>query len=393
MPRADDLPAPLAALASRNAIALDDDSWDADVQRLGDAIRGVLQPPSEAGAAQRREAASASRAAGSTAVPAAILDRRHLLAAAAVVLVIAIAMWLQRDRGRDGAIGAAVAPVETAATASRSSSPPAGGSTNSAEVTPPATRSPVSLPEGGEAELGETVIEVTEAGIVRAAGNSQLALKVRLTNHGRYDTGLDRSQFRLVLDGEPRAPTSGPVGELVAPETSKDADLVFDLPASSDQGQLQISGAGERAQMPLDFTARTGMTPSRDREAGRAGSTTFALAIDGDTRRMRFGELVCELRAATVRRYVNKLTLTLSLRADNGGRYDVTFGDGHFRVILDGNAIAPVTGLSEVVQAHATRDGEIVFDLPLDTTRATLRGRYGDLTATIPLDLSSRSRS
>ena len=112
MPRADDLPAPLAALASRNAIALDEDSWDADVQRLGDAIRGALQPPSQAGAVQRREARSESRAAGSTAVPAPILDRRHLLAAAAVVLAIAIAMWLQRERGRDEAIGSAVAPVK-----------------------------------------------------------------------------------------------------------------------------------------------------------------------------------------------------------------------------------------------------------------------------------------
>jgi hypothetical protein len=218
-------------------------------------------------------------------------------------------------------------------------------------------------------------------------------LKVRLTNRGRYDTGLDGSQFRLVLDGDARAPTSAPVGELVATETSKEATIVFALPPGTERADLQISGGGERAQMALDFTARTGLTPSRDRDARRAGSTTFAVAIDDAARQMRFGELVCELRAATVRRYVNKLTLTLSLRADNGGRYDTTFGDGHFRLLLDGNAIAPVSGLSEIVRAQATRDGQIQFDLPLETTRATLRGRYGDLTATIPLELASRSRS
>ena len=41
MPRADDLPAPLAALASRNAIALDDDSWDADYSGSATRLRSA----------------------------------------------------------------------------------------------------------------------------------------------------------------------------------------------------------------------------------------------------------------------------------------------------------------------------------------------------------------
>ena len=247
----------------------------------------------------------------------------------------------------------------------------------------------MTLLNGGEAELGEAVFEILDAGIVAGRGGSTLVVRVRVTNHGRYDTALDASQLRLVIDERGHAPTNT-VAEFIPAETSKDARLVFAVPAGIDGGRLQIASADERAEVGLDFTARRGVRASQDREARRAGKTTVAVSIDRASREMKFADLICELQSATLRQYVNKQTLTLSLRAHNRGRYDAAFGASQFRLILNGNGIAPVNFLSIVVPGDASRDGTIVFDLPLDATHVVLRVRQGDATATIPLQLATR---
>jgi hypothetical protein len=244
----------------------------------------------------------------------------------------------------------------------------------------------VTLINGGEAELGEGVFEILDAGLVAGQGESTLVVQVRATNHGRTDMALSGSAFRLIVDGRGHAPAST-LSELVPSETSKDASLEFTVPARIDGGRLQIADADERAEIELDFTARRGVRASQDRESRRAGKTTTDIALDASNREMKLGDLVCEIRAAAIRRYVNKQTLTVSLRAHNRGRYDAGFGGGQFRVILDGNGIAPANFLSTVVPADTTQDGTLVFDLPLDASHVMLRGRQGDATATIPLQL------
>jgi hypothetical protein len=177
---------------------------------------------------------------------------------------------------------------------------------------------------------------------------------------------------------------------VVPADTSKDGTVTFDVPAGAGSASLEITGTGEKGAVPLDLSGRSGPTPQQDHAARRAGSTTIPVPIDQARREMRFDGFVCELRSATVRRYTNKMTLTLSLRATNSGRYGVNFGDSLFRLVLDGLARAPVSGLNLVVPAEGSLDGDVVFDLPLDAEQVVLRARFGEAMATIPLQLASR---
>lgn len=366
MPAPEDLPESMRALATRNAIALDDDSWEADIERLTTAIRRALD--------------GVETTAGRVRAPVGLVTRgRVLIAGGAALIVLILLLWrgIQPDPHLTAPSASTTQP-EPAVVAPEPGTEPQG---------PP---SPVTLLNGGEAELGESVFEILDAGIVAGRDGSALVVRVRVTNHGRYDTALDASQFRLVIDERGHAPTNT-VAEFIPAETSKDARLVFAVPAGIDGGRLQIASADERAEVGLDFTARRGVRASQDREARSAGKTTVAVSIDRASREMKFADLICELQSATLRQYVNKQTLTLSLKAHNRGRYDAAFGDSQFRLILNGNGIAPVNFLSIVVPADTSRDGALVFDLPLDATHVTLRGRHGDATATIPLQLATRT--
>jgi hypothetical protein len=364
MPAREDLPEPMRPLATRNAIALDDDSWEADIERLAAAIRRALDGVENTGGAVRLPAGLATRG-------------RGLVAGSAALAVVVLVLFLVTQTDRDSTDPSASTAQPDPPVAAEPATEPKG------------RQSPVTLLNGGEAELGEAVFEVLDAGIVAGGSGSTLVVRVRLTNQARYDTILDGNQFRLIVDGQGHA-SANAVSELVAAETAKDASFVFPVAAGIESGQLQIAAANERAEIELDFTGRRGVRAAQDREARRAGKTTTAVAIARETAELKLGDLVCELRSASLRRYVNKQTLTVSLRAHNRGRYDTNFGDSQFRLILDGNGIAPANFLSIIVPGDTSRDGMLVFDLPLTATNVELRGRHGDATATIPLQLPTR---
>jgi hypothetical protein len=364
MPAADDLPDSMRTLATRNAIALDDDSWEADIERLIAAIRRALDRVDAPGRTVRLPIDFATRG-------------RGLIAGSAALFVVVLGLFLFTRTDRDSAGSGSTPPPDPPVVVPEPGNEPQG------------PQSPVTLLNGGEAELGEAVFEVLDAGIVSGRGGSTLVVRVRLTNHGRYDAILNASQFRLVVDGRGSAPAST-LGELVPAETSKDGSLMFPVAAGIEGGRLQIAAGDERAEIELDFTARRGVRATQDREARRAGKTTTDLPLDAANRELKLGDLICELRSATLRRYVNKQTLTVGIRAQNRGRYDAAFGGSQFRLILDGNGIAPANFLSTVVPADTSRDGTLVFDRPLDAKSVLLRGRQGDVTATIPLQLPTR---
>jgi len=141
--------------------------------------------------------------------------------------------------------------------------------------------------------------------------------------------------------------------------------------------------------MPVDLNGRTGPSAAQDRDLRRSGKRTFAVPLDPNAARMQFGDLTCDLRAASLHHYSNKLVLTLDIRVRNASRYDAEFGDSHFRLVLDDTARPPVSGLSTVVAGESSRDVAIVFDLPLDARDVVLRTRFGETTVEVPLHLPS----
>ena len=362
MPRAADLPDLLKTFAARNAIELDDEGWQSDVNRLAEAIRRDVH---------------LSRAARRGIADKPLLSWRialGLLGAGALI----IAVVLGRGRLRESSQAGASTPggASTIASSPREPSAGSGGATRA------------TLPAGGEAEIGGLVYEVLDAAVDAGSVPRVLNLRIRLTNHGRYPTTFSVPDFRLQVDGELHAPNPGPT-DVVEAESAQENSVSFPLPPAAARATLRIPGAGETAEIPLDLNGRTGPTAAQDRELRRGGKRTFAVPVNPSSARMRFDTVTCELRSVSVHRYSHKLTLTLNVRVVNGGRYDVTFGDGHFRLLLDGTPRSPISGISTTVASEGSRDGAIVFDLPLDATDVVLRARWGDITAEVPLRIPS----
>lgn len=375
MPRPDELPDELRGLARRNAIILDDHEWDSDVERLAVAVRRELGAEVESAAAELPRATEIRP--GPTARPAVVVRSRlgYWLVAMALAL-LATSTWLAW-MGREAARQAERAPGDEAGLAEPSFPK---------DAAPPGSAVTVRLPAGSEAELGEAVYEVLDAQVVPHAGGATLSLRIRATNNGRYDLALTDAGFRLRVGGASLAP-SGALLALVPARMVKDASLTFALPPGAPAAALRITQGRETGDIPLDLAGGQGLTPERHRAARSAGNAEFPVAIDPAKAEARFGSASFVLRAAQVRRYAHKLTLTLAVSADNRSPYPTNFADSRFRLLLDGHPRAPVGGLNELVDGRASKEGDVVFDLPLDTRDVVIRVLNGDAAVDVPLRL------
>jgi len=358
MPSRADLPDNIQRFADRNAIELDDDEWASDVGRLFDAIRQELHVTHRLRDGSSRRLALRLAALG-------------LLAAAALVLVFAIAR-----RQSERADPAAVSTSGTVAATGPARAGPAR----------PGTQTPVSFPAGAEARIGPLVYEAQDASVTTNADARTLTLRMRATNHSQHDATFFDSEFRLDVDGQPVGATSGN-SDVVAANSTKEHAITFPLPPHAAGATLRVTTGGVTADMPVDLTGDAGLSAAQDSALRRSGKRTFAVPLNPDTARMRFGDLTCELRSASLHRYSNKLVLTFDMRFRNASRYDAEIGDGHFRVLLDETVRPPVSGLSTIVASESSRDAAIVFDLPLEAKQIVLRTRFGETTVEVPLRL------
>jgi hypothetical protein len=230
------------------------------------------------------------------------------------------------------------------------------------------------------------VYEILGADVSGGTDGPTLNLHVRLTNRGRFPAGLGSGDFRLRVGDEVREPTNR-VGDVVGADVTKDNTISFLLPASVASATLRVGSGDTIAEVPLDLNGRSGSTPAQDRELRVSGKHTAAVPLDAEKARLRFGDMTYNVRSASAHRFANKIALTLSIRAENNGRFPGEFGDGLFRLVLDGSARAPVSGLSTVVPSQSSLDGAIVFDLPIDARDVVVRVRSGSETADLPLKI------
>jgi len=77
-----------------------------------------------------------------------------------------------------------------------------------------------------------------------------LKFAVRYLNAGRYPANFWSSSFRLIIDDVPRAPTNL-LDEVVASESAKDGDVVFELPVSVKDVMLQIGSGDDSSRLPF----------------------------------------------------------------------------------------------------------------------------------------------
>jgi hypothetical protein len=85
--------------------------------------------------------------------------------------------------------------------------------------------------------------------------------------------------------------------------------------------------------------------------------------------------------------------LRLRFQFANYGRYDANAWDASFRLLVDGQTLAPTGGLNEVVPGRSLRNGIVAFTIPATARgKAVLRVLDGERVGELPLDLSTTLR-
>ena len=119
---------------------------------------------------------------------------------------------------------------------------------------------PISLPAGQTVQLKDhraaRVYTLLSAQVDRRSTESRfLTLKIRILNNGPLDTEFSSDNFRLFVDGVPRAPATF-LNELVDQHSAKEGTVEFAYPATAEHLVLQVRVGQETADIPLDLKAR-----------------------------------------------------------------------------------------------------------------------------------------
>lgn len=126
-------------------------------------------------------------------------------------------------------------------------------------MTPVANSDPVVSPlvfrVGQEARLKDHVTfcayKVLAAEIERSRSDLHvLRITAQVTNEGSMTTNLGNSNFRLLVDNVPRAPT-GDLNDVVEAHSAKEVTIVFTVPANATRLILQLLMGEEEATFPL----------------------------------------------------------------------------------------------------------------------------------------------
>ena len=81
-------------------------------------------------------------------------------------------------------------------------------------------------------------------------------------------------------------------------------------------------------------------------------------------------------------------TLRLRVALENESDGAANFWDDTFRLVVDGDVLAPNSFLNLLVASHATAEGAVTFSVPRGASRGILRATIMDSTGDIPLDFS-----
>ena len=114
----------------------------------------------------------------------------------------------------------------------------------------------VMFPAGTEATAGAGVYSVLAARPDRYSSDKlSLRLTVRVTGLQYPGLAFTSNDFRLFVDGVPRAPDEAPI-VVVGQQSAKDGDVVFVIPAAAQHLVLQVGEVGhETSTIPIDLKA------------------------------------------------------------------------------------------------------------------------------------------
>ena len=91
--------------------------------------------------------------------------------------------------------------------------------------------------------------------------------------------------------------------------------------------------------------------------------------------------------------HAEQRTLRFTVRMTNDSGYPDNFWDDSFRLLVDGVARAPKSGLNKLVDGHSAEEGDVTFVIPAETQSAVLRVRNSSESTDVPVDLSAKAGS
>jgi hypothetical protein len=202
-----------------------------------------------------------------------------------------------------------------------------------------------------------------------------------------WDADVDRV-VSIVADAEAGSPGTRPRPRLLVPRVWAPAALVMAL----------LAALAFVLFRRMNHQATVATEPLAQTQSGQAAQSPLAFpayAIDVPrVAEVAFGHVIYTLVSGNITPRGDTRELRLRVRLSNGGRYTANFWDRTFRLAADGEALAPTSGLDDLVPDHSLRYGIVTFRISPRTTRATLQLFDNPATAPaeIPLDLSPTGR-
>src|SRR5215831_6959697 len=257
MPLAEQLPEELKELAYRNAVELTHARWESDVQVLIKALSGDVGglPGGAIDLKAGLSAASLGMGATQSGVstqpvrkPRSAIFAAFMVATLVTVAIVAAYILLSSRNGRKPSA------VESAPSAAQA-----------------AAGYPRSLPAGTEIKAGvgthwEVVYRILAAQLDRQAGGElSLRFSIRMTNNHREPCLIGRDQFRLMVDGVPRAPTKARFPNpaldnqavIVEGYSAQEGDVIFTVPDTAQSVDFLVVNQqglpGETYKVPVNL--------------------------------------------------------------------------------------------------------------------------------------------
>jgi hypothetical protein len=247
VPRPEQLPAEIEALAWRNAFELRHNRWSIDVAELVTALRKVVPSSSTISSEENK-----SQRWWQT-VPGILTAAAGIITAVVGLLVTLHQIGLLGNKEKP----AFLSPSSYNDTTKRSEAT-APSSTPAKTAEPSKTELPsvasktfndrarpysVTFPSGTEVTLSNGTYKILAAQVdSRNTGKLTLKLSIRLTNTGIYPLLFWNNAFRLVIDGVPRAPISSVI-ETVEGRSAKEGDVMFEMPDTAESLVLSVARA------------------------------------------------------------------------------------------------------------------------------------------------------
>jgi TIR domain-containing protein len=358
MPGPEDLPEPIRSLSRRQAVSLRDDAWDADVDRLVAALGGTSLSRLPKG------------------------SKWALLAVAALTVIFVARLFMSADHR---------VPTDPGQRA-RDEAPAAPGRSDGAGSTARTPASAIAIPRVAEVVGSKLMYALLSGSVARRGETTTLDLRLRFSNDESNPVNFWDDTFRLAVGEHVLSPTSG-LNEIVAPHAQRQGVIRFEAPGGVTRAVLRVRFPYTTAEIPLDLSSTGGPAETDRPDAGDALAPAIVADLTRGPRTLLAGkEIDYTLIGARSRRFVNALRIVFNIRVANRGAYPFLFSSNAFRLVVDGQAAAPVDGPIELVGSLSTASADVVFDAPPTARAVILRvTEQGSVTDT-PFDLLSSLR-